>query len=131
MLCSCPVSLGEIIDKATILEIKKVKIIDASKVSCIDKELKLLISTFGRYMTIYADEKASLSLVNARLWDVEDQLRHLESSGRFDDEFIQLARSVYHLNDQRAAIKLRINTLSGSEIVEQKSYSSYSTNLAV
>lgn len=129
MLCSCPVSLGEIIDKITILQIKKDRIADAQKVSCIDTELNLLSASFGRYIAIYGNDKASLSRVNARLWDVEDQLRSLESAGRFDDEFIQLARSVYHLNDKRAAIKLRINTLSGSEIVEQKSYSNYSTNL--
>lgn len=123
MLCSCPVSLGEVIDKITILQIKKDKITDPQKLSCIDRELKLLSASFGCYMETYAEEKASLSYVNSRLWDVEDQLRSLESSGRFGDEFVQLARSVYHLNDKRAAIKLRINILSGSEIVEQKSYS--------
>lgn len=126
MLFSCPVSLGEIIDKITILQIKKDKITDPLKVSSIDRELTLLSSSFAYHITIYVKEKASLYDVNSRLWDVEDQLRILESSRRFDDEFIQLARSVYHLNDKRAAIKLRINTLSGSEIVEQKSYSDYS-----
>ena len=123
-----PVSPGEVIDKITILRIKVARIADAAKLANVRRELEILQSTWRTSAyggkDIAADE-AALQAVNERLWDIEDRIRDKERDGRFDAGFIELARSVYIENDERAAIKKRINTALGSTIVEEKSYAAY------
>ena len=123
-----PVSPGEVIDKITILRIKSARIADAAKVANVRAELEILERTwrdsaYGRH-DIRADE-AALQAVNERLWDIEDRIRDKERARTFDAGFIELARAVYIENDERAAIKKRINTALGSTIVEEKSYAAY------
>lgn len=123
-----PVSPGELLDKITILRIKAARILDAVKLANIKTELTLLESTWrdsgcaGRGL---AQEERALQRVNEQLWDIEDRIRDKEARQTFDREFIELARAVYVSNDERAAIKKRINTLLGSRIVEEKSYKQY------
>ena len=115
------VSNGEIVDKFTILFIKKYKITDESKLKNINNEIDAL----GKAMyLINPDVETCLNLkkINESLWDVEDELRLCEQQERFDDYFITLARSVYKLNDERASIKKLINLSTGSTLVEEKSY---------
>jgi hypothetical protein len=125
MLYQCAVSLGEIIDKITILEIKSSMILDKIKLAYVQDELNILSSEFCKDLVTYSMLKNQLYEVNLRLWRVEDEIRGKENSLCFDNEFIQLARSVYKLNDQRASIKSEINLVSGSRIVEAKSYVNY------
>jgi len=127
-LVSTPMSIGELLDKITILEIKAVKISDEAKLKNINYELELLSETWAdtQLNNGKIDElKAALKTVNQKLWHIEDQIRILEKHQQFDDEFIELARSVYFVNDDRANIKKEINTLTGSALVEEKSYESY------
>ena len=123
-----PVSPGEMIDKITILEIKSERIADPAKVTNVRRELELLRATWAdsAYAThdISADQ-AALKQVNEKLWAIEDAIRDKERAGAFDAEFIELARSVYFDNDERAAIKRRINLALGSDLVEEKSYADY------
>jgi Family of unknown function (DUF6165) len=123
-----PISPGELIDKITILRIKAERMTDPVKVRNVRHELELLETTWRESVPdgvdIGADEKA-LEGVNARLWDIEDDIRDHESRGAFDVRFIELARAVYISNDERAAIKKRINVKLGSRIVEEKSYKDY------
>ena len=122
------VSNGEIVDKMTILELKLDKIKDSSKLDNIMKEWKILndhvmilYQTFGdRFLYSKVDD---LSEVNSKLWDVEDWIRKCEKEQRFDKEFVELARSVYKLNDERSKIKKHINILTKSNLIEEKSYS--------
>ena len=119
-----PVAIGELFDKFTILEIKKYKISDKSKLKHVNNEilyLKKYIEEYNLDKTIY-DE---LKNVNLELWDIEDKLRVKESKGEFDDEFIQLARSVYFTNDKRFECKKKINNIFNSNIYEVKSYADY------
>ena len=123
-----PVSPGEVIDKITILRIKSARITDAVKLANVRAELEILERTwresaYGKH-DIRADE-AALQAVNERLWDIEDRIRDKERARSFDAGFIELARAVYIENDERAAIKKRINTALGSTIVEEKSYAAY------
>ena len=121
------VSIGEIVDKYTILMIKASKIQDAAKLENINKELTYLIDVLKKedpLMTDYSHTKA-LFEINKELWKVEDDLRDLERAKDFDKEFIILARNVYKLNDKRAHIKKEINMKHGSEFVEEKSYQPY------
>ena len=123
-----PVSPGEVLDKITILRIKAARMTDAAKVANVRRELELLERTwrespYGRHDV--AREEAALQAVNERLWDIEDRIRDKERAGTFDAGFIELARSVYIENDERAAIKRRINLALGSAIVEEKSYAAY------
>ena len=123
-----PVSPGEVIDKLTILRIKAARIGDAAKLANVRRELELLERTWAASPYAGRDVRAdteALEAVNARLWDVEDRIRERERAGRFDAEFIELARAVYIENDARAAIKKRLNLALGSAIVEEKSYSAY------
>jgi tetratricopeptide (TPR) repeat protein len=123
-----PVSWGEVIDKITILEIKALHLKDARARANVARELALLSAIADPQLAAspeLAARKAALRTVNTALWDVEDALRRLEAAGRFDSEFVALARSVYRQNDERAAIKRQINELLASEIVEEKSYESY------
>ena len=114
------VSIGEGLDKISILEIKRDKIKDKIQLQNIDKELLLLKETYTGY-SVEQEYKELLS-VNKKLWDVEDKLREKETKNSFDGEFTNLARSVYKLNDNRAQIKKNLNLRKGSEIVEEKSY---------
>jgi hypothetical protein len=124
-----PISPGELIDKITILEIKSARMTDAAKLHNVRTELTLLHETwnasdYSRKADIAA-ERAGLRDVNAQLWDIEDEIRDQERAGRFDARFIELARAVYVTNDERAALKRRINTKLGSALVEEKSYKDY------
>lgn len=123
-----PVSPGELLDKITILRIKSERIEDAGKRTNVRLELGLLEKTWRESgcaaVDITAEERA-LQNVNERLWDIEDRIRDREAVQTFDRDFIELARSVYIANDERAAIKKRINQKLGSRIVEEKSYKPY------
>ncbi len=123
------VSAGEFLDKMTILEIKSERIKDEEKLRNVRKELDLLRKTWVESPLSRQDvstQVENLKRVNKRLWDIEDQVRRKEATRTFDDEFIQLARSVYQVNDKRAAIKRELNRLLGSELMEEKSYPGYS-----
>jgi len=131
MQVTVPVSIGELLDKITILEIKAERIADAAKRANIERELALLnerCATLGLDRTKAKAEIArliaELGQVNRRLWDVEDDLRRLETRKEFGRDFIELARSVYRENDRRAEIKRQLNRLTGSALIEEKSYSS-------
>ena len=121
------VSNGEILDKISILAIKKSKIQDKNKLKNVYTEYNTLLPYFDQIVNTQqlGDIYWNLSAVNTELWDVEDKLRELEKSRTFNTEFIELARSVYYLNDRRAELKKDINTLSGSDLIEEKSYSDY------
>lgn len=123
-----PVSPGELLDKITILRIKAVRIGDAVKLANVRLELDLLEKTWRDSgcagHDVGTDERA-LQAVNERLWDIEDRIRDKEAKQTFDREFIELARAVYIANDERAAIKKRVNVQLGSRIVEEKSYKPY------
>jgi len=123
-----PVSPGEVLDKITILRIKAARMRDPVKLANVRRELELLQRTWGDSPYAHRDvaqDEAALQAVNERLWDIEDRIRDKERAQAFDAEFIALARSVYVENDERAAIKKRINVALGSAIVEEKSYSAY------
>ena len=119
------ISAGELIDKITILEIKKEKISNKEKLIEVDKELVSLNKTLKKSIN---DESKILSFkndlknINLKLWDIEDEKRSAEKNNQFDEKFIQLARNVYKFNDERAKIKLEINNVLGSNIKEVKSY---------
>ena len=122
------VSNGELMDKLTILEIKLDRIKDPIQLENITKEwlslndaVMTLLNTFGdRSLYSRIDQ---LSDINKKLWDIEDWIRDCEKEQRFDKEFVELARSVYKLNDERSKIKRQINLLTKSELIEEKSYS--------
>ena len=123
-----PVSIGELADKITILEIKAEQIRDAAKVANVRTELDLLGATWAAHpasKTDISDERARLRAVNQALWDIEDRIRLKEKAKAFDAEFIELARAVYFRNDERAAVKREINEKLGSTLVEEKSYQDY------
>jgi hypothetical protein len=123
-----PVSPGELVDKITILRIKAARIGDAQKLHNVRVELDALESTWrncGAPISTVADDEAALQKVNEALWDIEDRIRDKERDRLFDAEFIELARAVYVTNDERAAIKKRINLALGSRLVEEKSYAQY------
>ncbi|MDJ0652826.1 MAG: DUF6165 family protein [Xanthomonadales bacterium] len=127
-LINVPVSFGELIDKITILEIKSERISDQQKLVNIRHELDLLEHTWNSSAASNADlsaSRAELKSVNEALWEIEDRIRVKESEKAFDAEFIELARSVYVINDRRSVIKKDINLALGSELVEEKSYKSY------
>jgi hypothetical protein len=123
-----PISPGELLDKITILRIKAKRIGDPGKRENVQLELGLLEGTWhesGCAAVDLSSEERALQDVNERLWVVEDRIREKEAVQAFDAEFIELARSVYVANDERAAIKKRINLRLGSRIVEEKSYQAY------
>jgi len=125
---SVPVSYGELIDKITILEIKSERITSAAKLANVRVELEILDATWranSAARTDIAAERAALRRVNEALWDIEDRIRLKEKAKAFDAEFIELARSVYIRNDERAEIKRAINEKLGSTLVEEKSYEDY------
>jgi hypothetical protein len=122
------ISPGELLDKITILRIKSERMSDPAKLSNVRVELRSLEETWNSSayarINIEADVEALLR-VNERLWVIEDDIRDKEREQAFDAEFVRLARAVYFENDERAAIKRRINTALGSSIVEEKSYREY------
>ena len=119
------ISAGELVDKITILEIKKEKILNKEKLAEVNKELNTLNATLRKSIN---DEskiikfKNDLKNINMKLWDIEDGKRSAEKKNQFDEKFIELARNVYKFNDERAKIKLAINKALGSNIKEVKSY---------
>ncbi len=123
-----PISPGELLDKITILRIKSERMGDPAKLANVRLELRNLEATWNESAYARIDLKAdvdALLKVNERLWVIEDDIRDKERSQTFDAEFVRLARAVYFENDERAAIKRRINTTLGSSIVEEKSYRDY------
>ena len=123
-----PVSPAELIDKITILEIKRQLIKDSTKLKNIDLEYKLLLDVLIKNVSGSEELdllRSQLKEVNMKLWDIEDKIRDLEKNKVFDKKFIELARLVYFTNDKRSEIKKDINKLLNSEIVEEKSYSDY------
>src|SRR5579863_4541215 len=123
-----PISPGEMLDKITILRIKSARMQDPKKLANVRLELDALEQTWSASAYAKADieaEVAALLKVNERLWVIEDDIRDKERAQAFDAEFIRLARAVYFENDERAAIKRRINDQLGSTIVEEKSYANY------
>jgi cell shape-determining protein MreC len=117
-----PISIGELVDKITILEIKASKTTDAEKLANVQRELKLLLELYNSLNVDVTALKAELYKINSELWVIEDSKRKCETAQQFDFEFIQLARSVYIKNDIRASIKKQINLLSNSKIIEEKIY---------
>ena len=123
-----PISAGELLDKITILRIKAARIQDGVKLANVRLELSLLEKTWsdsGCAAQAVAPDERALQEVNERLWDIEDLIRDKEAKQTFDRDFIELARAVYIANDERAAIKKRINVQLGSRLVEEKSYKQY------
>ena len=127
MIINTPVSLGELVDKISILHIKNINIKDDEKLKLIREELELLNQTLNKHIKNndiqnYLD---SLIEINSKLWVIEDDIRDCERNKKFDQTFIDLARSVYLTNDKRSKIKLEINKKFGSKIIEVKSYEEY------
>ena len=124
-----PVSPGELLDKITILRIKAQRMTDRDKLANVRHELELLEQTWRESArqagADVSAEESALEAVNAKLWDIEDDIREKEAQRSFDADFIELARAVYINNDERAAIKKHVNQKLGSKIVEEKSYKDY------
>lgn len=122
------ISPGELLDKISILEIKSARIVDVGKLENVRYELALLRKTWDNSVDATDSLKkfeGELRTVNESLWDIEDAIRVCEANQDFGPKFIELARSVYTTNDRRAEIKRQVNTMLGSSIVEEKSYSKY------
>lgn len=126
-MISIPVSVGELLDKLSILHIKKLKIQNPNKLEKVAIEYKLLYEISENYLGIkeYFNLYDDLIQTNSILWEVEDKLRILEKNKTFNEEFVELARKVYYTNDERFELKNKINLISNSEIQEQKSYEDY------
>jgi Family of unknown function (DUF6165) len=124
-----PVSIGEVVDKITILEIKSDRLRDEAKLRNVHEELRALKGAFEERFPALDDELqalfASLKAVNETLWEIEDEIRDCERRQSFESHFIELARAVYLRNDERAALKRAINLRLGSHLIEEKSYSPY------
>jgi len=120
-----PISVGELIDKITILEIKSERIKNAGQLENIGRELAALRAVPLRDVAELVSLGAQLKQVNAKLWDIEDAIRDCDARGDFGDAFIEHARAVYRLNDERSRIKKAINIASGSRLIEEKSYKSF------
>ena len=127
MIINTPVSLGELVDKISILHIKNTNIKDNEKLLLVKEELSLLQQTLNGHVN--SDQIKpfldSLIEINSKLWIIEDDIRDCERDKNFDQKFIDLARSVYFTNDKRSEIKLEINKKFGSKIIEVKSYEKY------
>jgi hypothetical protein len=123
-----PVSWGELIDKITILDIKRERLTDAAALANVGREWHALHSMAA---PVLAEDEAARALMgklkslNETLWEIEDRIRAKEAAAAFDAEFVELARSVYKRNDERAALKRQLNRTLGSELVEEKSYKAY------
>ena len=128
MQLQVPVSVGEVLDKITILQIKLSHISDVNKRVNIQNELDALLPLVAGDVFTTVEMQglmAELKSVNEALWDIEDDIREKEAAKSFDAEFIKLARAVYVTNDKRAEIKKQINLATGSALIEEKSYESY------
>jgi len=127
MLINTPISLGELVDKISILIIKQKNIIDETKLDHVKKELDFLQKTLMNYVQQEEINNflENLININSKLWNIEDDIRECERKKLFDQSFIDLARSVYFTNDERAKVKNDINKTFGSELVEVKSYEEY------
>ena len=121
------VSIGEIIDKLTILEIKKTNISDSNKLLNINKEFDYLVDIVENQLGLSRRDIFYIDLldINKKLWDIEDKIRNKERLKSFDEEFIELSRSDYFTNDERSKIKKKINDITGSNFSEEKSYEEY------
>lgn len=120
------ISIGELVDKVTILNIKLERIKDEEKLKNVQKEYDVLSKSLSEtIINENTKEYKELKIINETLWEIEDNIRVKEQRGEFDDEFIKLARSVYFENDVRAEIKKRINVLTGSDLHEEKEYVDY------
>jgi hypothetical protein len=120
-ICHVPISIGELWDKFTILCIKKEKITEKNHILT---EIEYFLPILKKYL-ISKSLYLSLTECNSRLWDIENEIREKERKKEFDNEFIQLARKVYFTNDRRSAIKLKINQIFHSDIIEMKLYTKY------
>ena len=127
MLINTPISLGELVDKISILIIKQKNITDGTKLDHVKKELDFLQKTLMNYVKQEEINNylENLININSKLWKIEDDIRECERKKLFDQSFIDLARSVYFTNDERAKVKNDINKIFGSELVEVKSYEEY------
>jgi len=129
MEVNVPVSIGELLDKLSIVEIKIKNISDSKKLKYLNKEFNLLKEKAEDVKSInsqkYDEFYSSLLKTNSKLWEIEDDIRDLENLKNFDDTFVSLARSVYITNDERFEIKTKINNFFGSSIVEQKELKEY------
>jgi hypothetical protein len=128
MSITTEISIGEFLDKLTILQIKQARIRETEKLANINREIDTLMAIWSgsKYSGSEIDtDLQQLRQVNEQLWDIEDDIRMKEAKGEFDNEFIQLARAVYITNDRRARIKKTINTKFASGLVEEKSYKDY------
>ena len=128
MTIKVDVSVGEFLDKVTILEIKSERIKDPAKLENVNKELKLMQDIWAKSEFAKADisdEMTRLKAINEKLWKIEDDIRDKERARRFDQGFIDLARAVYYENDVRADIKKELNLKLGSGLIEEKSYADY------
>ena len=127
MLINTPISLGELVDKISILIIKQKNITDETKLDHVKKELDFLQKTLMNYVQKEEINNylENLIIINSKLWNIEDDIRECERNKLFDQTFIDLARSVYFTNDERAKVKNDINKTFGSELVEVKSYEEY------
>ncbi len=126
MLINTPISLGELVDKISILIIKQKNITDETKLDHVKKELDFLQKTLMNYVQQEINNYLeNLININSKLWNIEDDIRECERKKLFDQTFIDLARSVYFTNDERAKVKNDINKTFGSELVEVKSYEEY------
>ncbi len=120
------VSVGEVVDKVSILSIKLKKIQNPGKLKNIQKEYDMLaVPMQAAGISVTSGEFQRLEAINLKLWDIEDRIRLKEAAQAFDAEFIELARSVYFINDDRAAVKKEINLKYGSDIIEEKEYVEY------
>lgn len=124
-----PVSVGEVVDKITILRIKQAEIRDPAKLANVEKELAALEASYRDHVGAPSDEvqrlTAALQAINRELWQIEDDIRDCERLDDFGPSFIRLARAVYVTNDERARLKREINLALGSALVEEKSYQDY------
>ena len=129
MLINTPISLGELVDKISILIIKKKNISDSIKLEHVTKELDFLQKTLKQYILEDKINKFIQQLINinSKLWKIEDDIRECERNKKFDQKFVELARSVYFTNDDRSYIKRKINDTFGSELIEEKSYNNYAS----
>jgi hypothetical protein len=128
MTVMAPVSWGELIDKITILEIKQERLSDPDQVANVEKELAALCATRDAALPDDVEvvkDAGALKMINEALWEVENDIRDCERDQDFGETFVDLARSVYRVNDRRAEIKRRINKNLGSDLVEEKSYNAY------
>jgi hypothetical protein len=126
-MVTIPVSVGELIDKLSILQVKKLKITNPERLKYVSEEFELLYNQSEIYFNVNEIKSLyeSLTEVNSALWDVEDKLRVFESEQKFDNEFIELSRKVYYTNDERFRLKNEINLITSSKIREVKDYKPY------